>query len=91
MGNTKSKPTYHPQIKARKRTTSDPVKPGYHRTTTARRLQRKNGKSGLKQKQQKKRVSREREAVPMPPVEELMSLAEKLMVNNINFIIVIKF
>jgi len=79
MGNTKSKPTYHSQVKTRKRTTSDPVKPGYHRTTTARR-QRKNGKSALKQKQQqKRRLSHEREAVPMPPVEELVSLAEKLM------------
>jgi len=85
MGNTKSKPTYHSQVKSRKRTTSDPVKPGYHRTTTARR-QRKNGKSALKQKQQqKKRLSHEREAVPMPPVEELVSLAEKLMVNRIVF------
>jgi len=81
MGNTKSKPQYRSQVKARKRTTSDPVKPGYHRTTTARRQLRKNGKSAARQKQQKKRVSREREAVPMPPLEELMTLAEKLMVN----------
>eukprot|EP00833_Pecoramyces_ruminatium_P004256 jgi/Orpsp1_1/1178288/evm.model.c7180000064723.1 len=79
MGNTKSKPTYRSQVKARKRTNSDPIKPGYHRTTTARRQQRKYGKSSSKQKQQKKRVSREREAVPMPPLEELMVLADKLM------------
>lgn len=82
MGNTKSKPTYRSQVKARKRTNSDPIKPGYHRTTTARRQQRKYGKSSSKQKQQKKRVSREREAVPMPPLEELMVLADKLMVNK---------
>jgi len=79
MGNTKSKPTYRSQVKSRKRTTSDPVKPGYHRTTVNRRQQRKYGKSS-KQKQQKRRTSYERENVPMPPLEELMTLADKLMV-----------
>jgi len=81
MGNTKSKLQYHSQVKVGKCTTSDPIKPGYHRTITVCYKLSKNGKSAARQKQQKKRVSREREAVPMPLLEKLMTLTEKYMVN----------